>query len=86
MLSISANGANDAILWAAIPLNGDANKSRLVTGVLRAFDADTLNEIWNSHTPGNEVGSFAKFSPPTIANGRVYLPTYDGRLVVYGLK
>ena len=69
-----------------IPLNGDANQSRLVTGVLRAFDANTLHEIWNSHTPGNEVGNFAKFSPPTVANGRVYVPTYDGRLVVYGLS
>jgi outer membrane protein assembly factor BamB len=86
MMSISANGTNDAILWAAIPLNGDANQSRLVTGVLRAFDANTLQEIWNSHTPGNAVGNFAKFSPPTVANGRVYVQTYDGRLVVYGLS
>lgn len=85
MMSISANGTNDAILWAAIPFDGDANQTRLVTGVLRAFDADTLNEIWNSHTPENEVGSFAKFSPPTVSNGRVYVPTYDGRLMIYGL-
>jgi outer membrane protein assembly factor BamB len=87
MMSASANGTNDAILWVAVPLNGDANRSRLVTGVLRAFDADTLDEIWNSHTPpGNELGSFAKFSPPTVANGRVYVPTYDGQLNVYGLR
>lgn len=86
MMSISANGTNDVILWAAIPLSGDANRSLLVTGVLRAFDANTLQEIWNSQTPGNELGNFAKFSPPTVANGRVYVPTYDGRLVVYGLS
>jgi outer membrane protein assembly factor BamB len=85
MLSLTANQEQDAILWVAIPLNGDANRSRLVTGVLRAFDARTLQEIWNCHTPGNEMGSFAKFSPPTVANGRVYVPTYDAQLVVYGL-
>jgi outer membrane protein assembly factor BamB len=86
MLSVSANGASEAILWVAIPLNGDANKSPLVTGVLRAFDATSLKEIWNSQSPGNEVGNFAKFVPPTVANGRVYLATYDGRLDVYGLR
>ena len=29
--------------------------------------------------------NFAKFSPPTLANNRAYVPTYDGELVVFGL-
>ena len=32
-------------------------------------------------TPGN----FAKFSSPTIANGKVYLGTFSNQLIVYGL-
>jgi 4-amino-4-deoxy-L-arabinose transferase-like glycosyltransferase len=31
------------------------------------------------------VGNYAKFNPPTIANGRVYVPTFSQQLVVYGL-
>ena len=85
MLSLSANNASDAIVWATLPLAGDANTQRLVDGVLRAFDATSLEEIWNSSSPGNQLGHFAKFAPPTIAKGRVYVPTYDGKFVVYGI-
>ena len=31
------------------------------------------------------VGNFAKFVPPTVANGKVYLATFSNRLNVYGL-
>ena len=31
------------------------------------------------------VGNFAKFCPPTVANGKVYLATFSNRLNVYGL-
>lgn len=87
MLSLSSppDDAANAIIWAVLPLAGDANKTRLVEGVLRAFDARTLQEIWNSNTLANRLGSFAKFAPPTIANGRVYVSTYDGKFVVYGV-
>lgn len=91
MLSLSANGNANAILWALMPLqvgnkNEDANTQRLVDGVLRAFDAQSLQEIWNSSTNNtDQPGHFAKFAPPTIAKGRVYVPTYDGKFVVYGL-
>jgi outer membrane protein assembly factor BamB len=91
MLSLSANGNANAILWALMPLqsgnnNEDANTRRLVDGVLRAFDAQSLQEIWNSSTNNaDQLGHFAKFAPPTIAKGRVYAATYDGKFVVYGL-
>lgn len=86
MLSVSANGATDGIVWAAVPLKGDANTTRLVDGVLRAFDATSLAQLWHSDRAADALGHFAKFSPPTIANGRVYVPTYDAKLVVYGVK
>ena len=53
---------------------------------LRAFDADTLEELWSTevNTP-EDIFAFAKFCPPTICNGKVYLATFSDRLNVYGL-
>lgn len=84
-LSISANGQEDGILWAAIPCCDDAYVN-IVRGSLRAFDANTLELIWSSD--GNEPADYfdhAKYVPPTIANGKVYLATFSDRLNVYGL-
>jgi hypothetical protein len=88
-LSLSANGSvpDTGILWAAQPNGGDA-EAGIVPGVLRAFDASQLSrELWNSvqNPARDDVGNHAKFVPPTIANGRVYLPTFSGQLAVYGL-
>jgi outer membrane protein assembly factor BamB len=84
-LSISANGGEDGILWAAIPYKDDA-WVEIVRGTLRAFDANTLQLLWS--TDGNEPSDrfdFAKDVPPTVANGKVYLATFSDRLNVYGL-
>jgi hypothetical protein len=88
-LSISSNGstAGTGIVWAAAPLSGNANVST-VPGQLLAFDAsDLTHELWDSqqNSARDGVGNFAKFNPPTVANGKVYLPTFSQQLVVYGL-
>jgi Secretion system C-terminal sorting domain/PQQ-like domain len=87
ILSLSANGhtAGTGILWASFPI-GNANPST-VGGVLRAFNANNLAEIWNSSQmlSRDSLGSFAKFVPPTIVNGRVYMATFSGTVNVYGL-
>jgi hypothetical protein len=90
MLSVSSNGAGagTGILWTAHPIDGDANHS-VVPGILQAFDAtDVTHELWNSNLSGirDAVGKFAKFVPPTIANGKVYLATFSNQLIVYGLN
>jgi outer membrane protein assembly factor BamB len=96
MLALTADGAKHPIVWALMPapapfdpshpFKADANRTRLVKGVLRAIDASSLKEIWNSDGPGAGLPwHFAKFSPPTVANGRAYVPTYDGHVVVFGL-
>src|SRR5262249_42991597 len=42
--------------------------------------------LWNSMMDAaDDVGDFAKFCPPTIANGKVYLATFSCQLEVYGL-
>ena len=34
----------------------------------------------------DEIGNFAKYAPPTVAEGKVYLATFSGQLLVYGLR
>jgi hypothetical protein len=89
MLSISANGnaAGSGIVWALCPHSGDASIST-AGATLRAFDASDLSkELWNSRQDlaRDDVGRWAKFNAPTIANGKVYVPTFSGYLAVYGL-
>jgi hypothetical protein len=39
--------------------------------------------LWDStHIPGNHF-SFSKFCPPVVADGKVFVPTYDGRVDIY---
>jgi hypothetical protein len=93
MLSLSANGNKDGILWAAIHATGDSwHESR--PGVLHAYDAnDIRRELWNSlEMPArDDCGEYSKMAPPTIANGRVYLASFGfentgtGQFCVYGL-
>ena len=89
MMSVYANGTNagTGILWAAHQWSGNANNA-VRPGILRAFDAQNVtNELWNSqqYSARDVVGMYAKFVPPTVANGKVYLATFSGQLNVYGL-
>jgi outer membrane protein assembly factor BamB len=98
ILAVSSNGkiANTGIVWATVPLFHDANKE-VVEGILRAYDASTLDPIgnadgtarlkllWDStHIPGNHF-NFSKFCPPVVADGKIFVPTYDGRVDVYSM-
>jgi hypothetical protein len=95
VLTLSANGstAGSGIIWSSMPLadNGDHGVHQ---GVLRAFNADDLTkELWNSglNAARDDSGNWPKYSPPTVANGRVYMASFpaDGvssaPLNVYGL-
>ena len=86
-ISLSANGTaqGTAILWAAYSQSGAADGHNY-PGIFQAFDASTLQEIWGSEmNPSRDYsGSWSKWSPPTIANGKVYLATFDGLVNVYG--
>ena len=89
-LSLSANGSQQGsgIVWASASLSQWASGVQ-VPGVLRAFDATNLaNELWDStqNLTRDDVGSYAKFVPPTIVNGNVYAASFSGQLQVYGLN
>jgi hypothetical protein len=89
MLSISANGSDKpGILWAALPLHDDAWID-IVRGTLRAFkitpDGKTITPIWTSYCADKDDRfDFAKYVPPTVANGKVYLATFSDVVNVYG--
>src|SRR4029077_19871006 len=73
-LSVSANGSQQGsgIVWASASLSQWASGVQ-VPGVLRAFDATNLaTEVWDStqNLTRDDVGSYAKFVPPTIVNGK----------------
>ena len=60
---------------------------------LYALDADAPGDnsprlalLWDSRkNQADDGGTFAKFCPPTVANGKVYLPSFSGQVSVYGL-
>ena len=67
ILSLSANGASDGIVWANLQISPSGPG-----GMVRAFDArDLTNELWTSEqvSARDRPGAFAKFSAPTVANG-----------------
>jgi uncharacterized protein (TIGR03437 family) len=85
-IAISSNGTSNssAIVWQTV---GDINSFQ-TPGTMHAFAAtDLSNELWNSDQSGDrdKLGRFAKFVPPTVVNGRVYVPTFSNQLVTYGL-
>ena len=85
--TLSAHGSMDGtgVLWVAMPFAGNANAG-VVRGILRAFDASDVSkpELWDSESTGNQndsLGQFAKFCPPTVANGKVYVATFQQEIV-----
>ena len=90
ILALSANGsqAGTGILWATIAASGNLYNDATDPGVLYAFDASNVaNQLWSSTTNAmrDSFGNFAKFVPPTVANGKVYVATFSGHVAVYGL-
>jgi hypothetical protein len=85
-LSLSADGDKEGtgVIWVNVPYANDANKA-VVRGVLRAFDASNVSQqLWESENTGNQndrLGQFAKYCPPVVANGKVYMATFQAETV-----
>ena len=76
-------------MWAVVPLDGDANQQRGVKGIVLALDAqDVTRTLWTSEqfAQRDRLGLFAKFTPPMVAAGKVFVATYgdDELRRVYG--
>lgn len=90
MMALSANGssAGSAVLWALCPQE-DAN-TKVCKGNLLAYDATNfatysdgsgaLTLLWKSPD-----FTYNKFMPPVISGGRVFVATYDDRVLCFGL-
>jgi len=87
-LALSANGNTGGIVWALVP----SSATTPAQGALYAFDATNVGTpLWTS----TDYWFATKFTIPTIANGKVYVPTsssphgtspqYLPLLRVYGL-
>jgi PQQ enzyme repeat len=91
-ISLSANGQDHGIVWSMIPY-GDANMN-LTNGRLLAYDAAALGRyadgsgelvpLWDSQD-WNWNFLHPKFNRPIAVDGKVIMPTYDGRVLVLGL-
>ncbi len=93
-LAVSANGSTTGtgIVWAAMPNIAGLGEGNEDPGILRAFDATTLTELWNSSLKSSDsFGLWSKFRSPVVANGKVYVGSIAGvngpqaTLSVYGL-
>jgi outer membrane protein assembly factor BamB len=97
-LAVTSNQAktNTGVVWSLAPLSGDANR-HVVEGIVRAYDASVLDPVgnpdgtqrlkllWDSkHIPNNSF-KFSKFCPPVVADGKLFVATYEGRVDVYSL-
>jgi hypothetical protein len=90
ILTLSANGetSGTGVLWATVATSGDAENNPPVPGELYAFDAGNVAaQLWNSNMDASRdsFGNFAKFVPPLVANGRVYVATWSKQVAAYGL-
>ncbi len=87
ILSLSANGGDNGIIWASCVYTGDAVHD-IVPGVLRAYNANNLGTaLWDSYQnkARDDFGSLAKYTAPTVANGKVYMASFSNKVCVYGL-
>jgi hypothetical protein len=91
-LVVSSNGTTPGtgVVWGVYPVQGNAN-SAVVHGALVAYDATAamhgeLKQLFHSDAdPANDMGNFAKYSTPVVANGKVYVGTFSNKVVQYGL-
>ena len=79
------NGENTDQAYADIGLSVVAEKRIAASthAVLYALDAQTGKELWSS---GDQITSWNHWSGLSIANGRVYISTFDGNLYCFGIK
>jgi hypothetical protein len=92
IMALSANGeqAGTGILWATVTTGSNNENNPPTAGELRALDASNLaapTDLWNSamNATRDGYGNFAKFVPPVVVNGKVYVATWSSQVAVYGL-
>jgi outer membrane protein assembly factor BamB len=80
------NGENTDQATPELGLGANRSDIRIkgsTNAVLYALDAQTGKELWNS---GDQIKSWNHWSGISVANGRVYIATFDGMLYSFGLQ
>jgi hypothetical protein len=95
-LSLSANGNSNGVLWAATNTTGGTDGQGAwhtsVPGILYAYNATNMSLLWTNeqNASRDSCDFYAKFTAPTIVNGKVFLASFgtaqtaSGQLCVYG--
>ena len=91
-LVVSSNGTTPGtgVVWGVYPTQGNANTA-IVHGALVAYDATVvtngkMKQLFHSDAnAANDLGNFAKYATPVVANGKVYVATFSNKVVQYGL-
>jgi outer membrane protein assembly factor BamB len=79
----SGENTAQADVNAGLGFNTAANRIAHSThATIYALDARTGRELWSS---GDQITSFNHFSGLSVANGRVYIGTFDGMLYCFGV-
>ena len=98
MLALTSDEKNPytGVVGARAPVEGDANHD-VVAGIARAYDATRLDDapidpqtprlklLWDSTRAGVQF-NHSKFCTPMVVDGRLFVPTYDGRVDMYMLN
>ncbi len=88
-LSANADQPGTGILWATVTTGSNNENNPPTAGELRALNAADLSaaDLWNSamNATRDGYGNFAKFVPPVVVNGKVYVATWSSQVAVYGL-
>ena len=82
MHTAAANTPSRLIRTAASSTTARCGSRRSTHAVLYALDPETGKELYSS---GDQITSFNHFSGLSVANGRVYIGTYDSTLYCFGL-
>jgi outer membrane protein assembly factor BamB len=79
------NGENTEQAYPDVGLDDVASRRIPASthAVLYVLDAQTGKELWSS---GDEIKSWNHWSGLSVANGRVYIATFDNYLYSYGIK
>jgi hypothetical protein len=87
ILALSSNGTpGSGVLWASVPQADSWHTT--AAGTLYAFDASDISKVlWTSeqNSARDTLGDFAKFTTPTVVNGRVFMATFSNAIRAYGL-
>ena len=80
--SVSSNGTSNGIVWE-LQVDGQPNNP----AILHAYNANNVGtELYssNQNASRDSAGPAVKFTAPTIANGKVYVPA-GHQVNIYGL-